>query len=111
MMDAISGLACGGGKSAEAAAASEKLFEEVAEAGSLEMKFPRAAASGFAPGEAVPAGGRRTWLVPVLAQLVILFPLFGIAEHFVSFVDLLEFGLSLLFVLGHVGMIFPGQGA
>jgi hypothetical protein len=46
---------------------------------------------------------------PVGAQLVVLFPLVGIAEHFVRFVDLLELPLGGLVPGIDVGMELPRQ--
>ena len=50
-------------------------------------------------------------MFPIASQTVVFFPLFGVAQHFVSFVDFLEFFLGSLFILGHVRMILAGQFA
>ena len=91
----------------------EHLLKKVAKPGAVEFKIR---ATGTAP-ECLAAprtavAGRRTELgagLPIRAQLVIFLALAGIGKHLVSFVDLLEFFLRLLFVLGHVGMKFPRQ--
>src|SRR6266404_4691649 len=108
-------------KSAEsraAAATAEKCFEEVAEPRSVELELNSAAIA--APLIKSAAGllslplpvGR--WLeptrtIPIRAELIVFFTLFGIAQHLVGFVDFLKFFLGGLFILGDIGMIFPGQ--
>src|SRR5450432_3910267 len=90
------------------ARAAKKLLEEIAEASSLEMKFLPRRAVGPMP-RARPATGRRlisAAVLPVRPQLVVLLALDRIAQDFVRLVDLLEFLLGRLFVLGDVRMIF-----
>ena len=93
----------------------EHLLEEIAEARAAEFKFMGLASaaksarlSGGSPAR------RRTKLragFPVRAEFVVFFPLGRIAQDFVGFVDLLEFFLGLLFVLGDVGMKFAREFA
>src|SRR5204863_2633376 len=45
----------------------------------------------------------------ISAELIILFPLLRITQHFVGFVDLLKFLLRHLFILGYIWMVFPRQ--
>jgi len=95
---------------------SEQLLEEIAEAGPAKIEFERLPTH---PAGAEPAttlkrfpAGRRTELgarLPVRAQLIVFFPLGGIAQDFVGLVDLLEFFLRAFLVFGDVGMVFAGE--
>src|SRR6184192_2298257 len=106
-------------KSAEsraAAAAAEKRFEEIAESRPTKFKLHVAAAVTApliksATGLTAPLRWRleSARLVPIGAELVVFLALLRIAQDFVGFVNLLKFFLGGFLVLGHVGMIFPGQ--
>ena len=48
-------------------------------------------------------------MLPVFSVLVVFFSFFGIAQHFVGFVQLLKFFVCLLVVRVQVGMMLPGQ--
>jgi len=52
---------------------------------------------------------KTAWPIPIRAELIVFLPLFRIAQNLVRFVDFLEFFFGSLFVLGHVGVILPGQ--
>src|SRR5439155_25871408 len=56
----------------------------------------------------------RRWLeaaspIPICAELVIFFTLFGVTQYLICFVDLLEFLFCGLFVVGHIRMMFARQ--
>src|SRR4029077_13442629 len=92
-------------KSAESratAAAAEECFEEVAEAGSVELELNSAAIA--APLIKAAAGllslplPVRRWLepartIPISAELIVFLALLGIAQHLIGFVDFLKFFL------------------
>ena len=82
------------------------MLEKVAEAGATEIEF-LASRSTSSPAGAV-AG---VWIVPVGSELVVFFPLLGIAQNFVGLIDLLELGFGCFFVLGGVGMVETSQFA
>ena len=92
----------------------EKLLEEIAEAGAAKMKLlVSAARPAPAPtaGETFPTGRRAEFgaLLPVRTEFVVFLALGGIAEDFVSLVDFLEFLFGGFFVLGDVGVILARQ--
>ncbi len=96
-----------------AASAAKKLFEEIAEPRAAEMKIlaPSTAAGrkSHAAASPAPAAGRRriacAAALPIRAKRVVFIPLLLVAENLVSLVDLLEFLLGLLFVLGDIGVM------
>src|SRR5688500_18267988 len=102
---------------ARSAATAEERFKEITEAGSTELKFHSASIARSVAAEAparllrTPSGRRlkSSRLVPVRTQLIIFFPLFRIAEDFVSLVELLKFLLRRPLVLVDVGMVFARQ--
>ncbi len=87
------------------ARAAEELLKEIAEAGPLEMKFLRRGSIGPMPRATLPARRRLipAAVLPVRAELIVFLALDRIAEDFVRLVDLLEFLLGRLFVLGTSG--------
>ena len=94
-------------------AGAEELFEEIAEAGAVELEIE---AGGTAVTGLLPAGtGAVTGRVelglvaPMGAQLIVFLAFRGIAEDFVGFVDLLELVFGAAFVFGDVGMVFAGE--
>src|SRR5712671_3316838 len=50
-------------------------------------------------------------VLPVGAKLIVFGSLFGISEHFISFLDFLELLFRLFAVGVQVGMVFPGEFA
>ena len=83
------------------------MLEEIAEAGAAEVELLRRAASA-----ALAAGvGESAAALPIRAEMVVFPPFFRIAEHFVGFVDLLEFLLGGLFVLGDIRVVLAGEFA
>ncbi len=91
--------------------AAKHLLEKITEAGAAEVELLPGAVEPAAPSRA--AGGRPKLraLFPVRAQLVVFFSLGRIAQHLVGLVDLLEFLLGLLLVLGHVRMVLARKFA
>src|SRR5688572_20507028 len=82
--------------SAAAAATSpaEELFEKVAKPSAAEVEFESIVWRGSAAETAaLPAWGRlkATLPVPISAERVVFLALFGIAQDFIGFIDLLEF--------------------
>ena len=55
------------------------------------------------------SAGEALALVPVRAERVVFLTFFRIAEHFVCFVDFLEFFFGVSLVLGYVRMILAGK--
>src|SRR5690348_9902227 len=102
-------------KSAEgraAATASEKRFEEIAEAGSVEFKLNASVVSTPLIKSTAGLLTSPIWrrlessrLIPIRAELIIFFALLRVAQDFVRFVDLLEFFFGGFFVLGDIRMI------
>src|SRR5206468_5380405 len=67
---------------------------------------------GAAAGKSARTARRRSGLLvhpPVRAELVVLLPLLGIAEHFVCFVNLLGPRLSGLVARIHIRMVLAGE--
>ena len=50
-------------------------------------------------------------MLPIRSIIIVALPFFGVAEDFVGFVDLLEFLLRLLFVLGGIRVVLASQFA
>ena len=82
------------------------------------MEFLLAAAeAAHAAGESAgvaAARGRtetRAGLLPVRPEFVVFFAFVRVAEDFVGLVDLFEFFLGRLFVLGQIGMVLPREFA
>ncbi len=95
-----------------AAGAAEKLLEEVAETGAAELEvFGFGSAAPLVSAVASRHRSPVSALFPISAQVVVFLALLGVAQHLVGFVDLLEFFLGALFVLGDVGMVLAGEGA
>src|SRR5258708_3672272 len=89
-------------------AAAEELLEKIREP--CAGKAASIGEAAVASAAAAPAGrGLRPAVLPVRAELVVAPALFGIAEDFVGLVDLLEFRLGGLLLLGDIGMILPGE--
>lgn len=95
-----------------AAPAAEHLLEEVAESRTAKMKFRAsgiaAASIGLLPGLALRRRGIAA-LLPVGPELIVFGPLLRVTEHLVGFVDLLEFLLRRLLVLGGIGVKLAGE--
>src|ERR1700730_10667520 len=100
------------------AAAAKKLLEEIAEAGAVEFELDATVAAAIAIESAAWLALLRSpvrWrlkssrLVPIGAELIVLLALLRIAQHLVSFINLLEFFFSGLFILRDIGMIFARQ--
>src|SRR5262249_8752780 len=98
--------------------AAKKRFEEIAEPSSAKLEFNSAAAiaapliksaSGLLLALPLRRRLKTAGPVPIRAELIILRPLFGIAQNFVRFVDLLKFFFGDLFVLSHVRVILARQ--
>ena len=93
----------------------EQLLEEIAEARAAKFKVlarhALPAAKRLAAAKTAGTGRRTEFRAgfPVRAQFVVFFALVRVAEDFVGLVDLLEFFLGLLFVLGDIGMKFTRQ--
>src|ERR1017187_5225531 len=93
----------------------EHLLKEIAEARATKMKLLAAgrtpAAKSLSTSKSAVAG-RGTEVragFPVRAEFVVFFALVGVGQNFVGLVDLLEFFLGLLFILGYVGMEFARE--
>src|SRR5207244_6170410 len=77
--------------------APEECFEKIAEPGPAELKFDTTVfAAAPAESAGLPAAPLRrrlkpTWLIPILAQLIVFPALLRIAYDFVGLVDLLKF--------------------
>ena len=106
-------------ESGTAATAPEERFEEIAEAGAAEFELHAAtvasplvkSAAGLLSFPLLPAGWRlkSAGPVPIRSELIVFLALFGVTQHLVCFVDLLEFFFGGLFVFRYIGMIFARQ--
>src|SRR5207244_7055375 len=102
-------------ESRSAAPAAEKRFEEIAESSSAKFELDPAVTAPLvksAFGGVCPPSRRRLKSarpVPIGPELIVLLPLFRVAQYLVGFVDLLKFLFRRLFVLGDIGMMFPRQ--
>ena len=89
----------------EAGAATEILFEEIAETRATEMELRAGTAT-----RSVGRLGKAAFLVaPIGPELVVLPAFFEIAQDFEGLVDFLEFLLAGSLVRRHIRMVFPGQ--
>src|SRR5205823_14486269 len=99
-----------------AAAATEKRLEEVAESGPTELKLHATAVAAPLIVSTFSRLRAPLWrrletagLIPIRAELIVLFPFLWIAQDLVRFVDLLEFLFGGLLVLGDVRVMLARQ--
>ena len=88
----------------------EEVFEEISEVYRAEVEF-RLSRTAPATTALRPSTGRSgaAVLLPRFSVMLILFPLFGVAEDFVGFADILELLLGGLIAGVYVRMVFPGE--
>src|SRR5262249_3696590 len=94
-----------------AAAATEELLEEIAEARAVEVKLEVLGARWSTPATGL-LTRRRTETgsgLPVGAQFIVTLALLRIAQDLISFVDLFELRLGGLFLFGDVGVILASE--
>ena len=103
------------------ATGTKKLLEEIAVPGTAKVKIRGITCTTIAASitsesscasPSPPSSTRResvAGMLPVGTILVVLLPLFGIAQDLVSLVDLLELLLGGLLVLGQIGVMLAGK--
>src|SRR6202035_331687 len=98
-------------KTTKASAATEKLFKEIAEAGTAEPELECLLAARTTSSMTVPARWRLAPFSPSRTKLVIFPTILRIAQDFVRFVNFLEFFFRSFLVFGHVRVVSAGQFA
>jgi hypothetical protein len=102
-------------KTSASAATAKECLEEITESGPAKFEFDSAISAAISVESAtrllLPSRRRleTTWLIPIGAELIVLFSFLRIPKDLVCFIDLFEFFLSRRFVFVNIRMVLTGE--